>query len=175
MLTDIKPKLDALHEILSKQIDAHKKLAASAIELRDALVACDNAEIERLCRENERIAAEVRSLEHQRIDSLADTDLDADALKSFTAIDNFLEGVELTEEEADAIEDLRRLRIELAGHINMVDHHNQLNLTLVGQALEFHEFSLRMLLNAAGGEATGYTADGPSHDSRDSGIFEGRA
>ncbi len=175
MLKEIKSSLDGLNEILSRQVENHKRLAANAVALRDALVACDNGAIERHCRENEIIAAEVRKLEHQRMDFLRECGIDSVPLTNFSSLEDYLANVELTDEESDALEDLRKLRIELAGHINMVDHHNQLNLTLVGQALEFHEFSLRLLLSAAGGDATGYTADGPSHDGRDSGLYEGRA
>jgi hypothetical protein len=175
MLTDVKPKLDGLSAILAELIDAHKRLAACALGLRDALVACDNDAIERLCRENERIAADVRKLENKRIEFLRDAGLNEPASASFSSLEKAIAGAELTDEEKTALDDLRKLRLELAGYINHVDHHNQLNLTLVGQALEFHEFSLRLLINAAGGEATGYTPEGPSHPEKDSGIFNGLA
>ena len=116
-------------------------------------------------------------MENKRLSFLSDAglNLDGNELDSFSALENALSGANLTDAEIEALEALRKLRIQLAEHINEVDHHNQLNMTLVGQALEFHEFSLRLLLNAAGGDAMGYTREGPSHTGKDTRIFDGTA
>ena len=83
--------------------------------------------------------------------------------------------VDLDEEEISALDKLSSLRAQLATLVNEVDHHNQLNMTLIGQALEFQELSIQLLLNAAKGETTGYTPDGPSRDDERPGFIDGLA
>lgn len=175
MLNDIKSTIDGLNSILTTLIEVHKRLTACVMELRDALVACDHETIDRLTRESEKISAEVRRLEGKRIEFLRDAGLEDDSLQDISSIEKVLMKIELSTEERDAFESLKVTRSELAEHIHRVDHHNQLNLTLVGQALEYHDFCLQLLVNAASGETTGYTPDGPSRSSEGSGFIDGRA
>lgn len=175
MITDVKPTIVGLSSIFRELINAHKRLSACALELRDALVACDHELIERLTKENERISAEVRRLENKRISFLRETGIDDNRAASFSALEEVLAGVQLTEDEQKAFEDLKDLRAELAKEIHQADHHNQLNLTLAGQALEFHEFCLQLLMNASSGDVTGYTPKGPSRPEKDTSFIDGLA
>jgi hypothetical protein len=145
------------------------------MELRDALVACDHKAIERLTLENERAASKVRSLENKRIKFLKDSGLAGDGDISFSSIEKALAGEELTPEEIAALDELRNKRAELAGLINELDHHNQLNITLIGQALEYQQLSMQLILNAISGEPGGYTREGASRPNERSGLFDGIA
>ena len=175
MITDIKSTIDGLNSILTELVEAHKRLTACVMDLRGALVACDHETIDRLTRESEKISAEVRRLEGKRIEFLRGAGMEENSLKDISSIEKVLKEIELSIEEREAFESLKLLRSELAGHIHQVDHHNQLNLTLVGQALEYHDFCLRLLVNAASGENTGYTPDGPSRSDEGTGFIDGRA
>jgi len=175
MITDIKSTIDGLNSILTELVEMHKRLTACVIELRGALVACDHETIDRLTRESEKISAEVRRIEGRRIEFLREAGLEEDSLQDISSIEKVLMEIELSVEERDAFESLKVVRSELAEHIHRVDHHNQLNLTLVGQALEYHDFCLQLLVNAASGETTGYTPDGPSRSGEGTGFIDGRA
>jgi flagellar biosynthesis/type III secretory pathway chaperone len=175
MLTDIKSTIDGLNSILTELVEVHKRLTACVIELRDALVACDHETIDRLTRESEKISAEARRLEGRRIGFLREAGLEDGSLQDISSIEKVLMEIELSVEEREAFESLKALRSELAEHIHRVDHHNQLNLTLVGQALEYHNYCLQLLVNAASGDTTGYTPDGPSRSGEGTGFIDGRA
>jgi len=175
MVTDLLPKFKGLGAILSEQVDAHKHLTSSALELRDALVACDHEAIERLTLENERDASKVRQLENKRIGFLKDAGLAVDGNISFSSIEEVLAGEELTAEGIMVLDELRNTRAELAALINELDHHNQLNITLIGQALEYHQLSMQLILNAITGEPAGYTREGTSRPDERSGLFDGIA
>jgi hypothetical protein len=173
MSTELLPKLEGLGTILREHIDAHKHLTFCALKLKDALVACDHKAIERLSLENERAAAKVRNLENKRIAFLRDASLVTDDPPSFTQLEELLSQTELTDDEATALEELANLRVELVKIIHELDHHNQLNLTLIGQALEFQEFSMQLLMNNLTGKSTGYTSEGHSLQDERSGLIDG--
>jgi hypothetical protein len=174
MPAELKPKLDSLGDILAEQIEAHTLLTGKAIELRDALVDCDHDAIRRLTLENEKAASTVRRLENKRIEMLRKTGL-APEDTSFSAIEKALADTELTPEEAASLDKLRNLRKELATVIHELDHHNQLNITLIGQALDFQQLSMRLILNAITGESTGYTREGGTRNEEAMGLFDGFA
>jgi hypothetical protein len=175
MPTDLLPNLEALGNILSEQLDAHRELAVLALNLKDALVACDHKNIERFTLENERAAGKVKKLETKRLAFLLDAGFADVHLPLSTIMERAMAERELTEDEIAALEKLSSLRAKLAEVINEVDHHNQLNMTLLGQALEFQEFTIRLLLNVATGETTGYTREGPSRQDDRTSLFDGRA
>ncbi len=175
MNTELIPCLEGLGEILSEQITAHKELAGYALNLREALVACNHEAIERISRENERAAAKVKRLENKRMSFMREAGFPDVQLPLSRVIEHAMADRQLTEDEFDALDKLSIIRAKLAEVINEVDHHNQLNMTLLGQALEFQEFSLQLLINATAGETTGYTPDGPSRPNDGAGLFEGHA
>ena len=175
MISELMPKLRGLGAILSEQVDAHRQLTASALNLRDALVACDHEAIERLTLENERAASKVRQLENKRMAFLKDAGLGKPGDSSYSAIEDALAEEELTADEMVALDKLRNTRAELAGLLNELDHHNQLNITLIGQALEYHQLSMQLILNAISGEPSGYTREGASRADERSGLFDGFA
>ena len=175
MLNNLLSTINGLGDILTEQIAAHKTLTEKACELHEALVACNHEAIERISLENERVAGGVRQLENKRIAFLRDAGFTDVYLPLSQVMEKALAEVDLDEEEISALDKLSSLRAELATLVNEVDHHNQLNMTLIGQALEFQELSIQLLLNAAKGETTGYTPDGPSRDDERPGFIDGLA
>ena len=175
MIADVKPTIEGLTIIFRELVAAHKMLSAYALELRDALVACDHEQITRLTKENERVSADIRRIENRRIAFLRETGFEDDRAGSFSAFEETLAGIELTEDEQKILRELKDLRVEMAKEIHQVDHHNQLNLTLARQALEFHELCLQLLVNASSGDVTGYTPDGPSRSDKNTSFIDGMA
>ena len=175
MTSSVKESLVALDDILSKHIGAHNKLSETADLLREALVASDHEAIERAARENEKAAAIIRALENRRIELIQESGIVNGSDDSFTAIEDNLSLDELGESEREVFESIRSKRTELGLLIHDVDHQNQLNMTLISQALEFHDFSLKLLWHTVSGESGGYSPDGSKYTDQVTGLFDGVA
>ncbi len=149
-------------EYLNDLTQANRKLLEALKKYQNMLVEDDTDLIEHATPGLDRIASEIRIIDEKRRAFVNDFFIQRgwNGPRNFSAIADHVSETGVSDNEAAAFERVSQARMELIQVLAEVDAQNSLNLTLIGQGMNFAEVSLKALLGLDNNPTTYGPSDG---------------
>lgn len=160
--------LDTVSNHLENLCHANQNLLRALKEYQKLLISGENESVGRATPHIDRLTSQIRRLDEDRRLFVDDYFVRNgwEGARNFSAIADHVRSAGVADDEAAAFERCQNARARLIAVLAEVDAQNSLNLTLIGQGLNFAEVSLRTLLGVEENHSTygpGEMADeGPS-------------